>query len=241
MSRLLLPFVALAAGFVSFASPCCLPLVPGYLAYVSGVPGSTNSEPGRRRATVAALGFVAGFTLVFTILGVTAGTFGQLLLEHRAAVDRTAGIIIIVMALSTLGVLRIPAFNRERRFSLAKVPQGPRWSVPLGMAFAAGWTPCIGPVLAGILATAASSHTAASGAALLTFYGLGLGIPFIALAFGFDRAHRSFGWLRRHVRAVERFGGTLLLITGTLYLTGVWTELFRPLQRWFAARGWPAL
>ena len=138
-----------------------------------------------------------------------------------------------------MGVLRIPVLARERRLDLARVPRGPAWSIPMGMAFAAGWAPCVGPVLATILATASVTGTAWWGGTLLALYSLGLGLPFIGLALGFDRAQGSLGWLRRHAHIVERVGGVLLVGVGLLFVTGRWQPLFRPMQRWFAELGWP--
>ncbi len=138
-----------------------------------------------------------------------------------------------------MGLLRIPVLQREKRVDLARVPRGPAWAFPMGMAFAAGWAPCIGPVLATILATAAVSGTALWGGVLMVLYSLGLGIPFVLLALGFTRAQRSLAWLRRHGRRIEVAGGALLVVVGVLFVTGRWQPLFRPLQRWFAELGWP--
>ncbi|MGH3850393.1 MAG: cytochrome c biogenesis protein CcdA, partial [Pseudonocardiaceae bacterium] len=141
--------------------------------------------------------------------------------------------------LSTLGVLRIPFMQKERRMDLTRVPHGPAWAFPMGMAFAAGWAPCIGPVLAGILATAAASDTAVWGALLLVFYSVGLGVPFVLLAIGYQRATRSVAWLRRHGRRIEMVSGGLLVVIGLLFMSGQWQKLFLPTQRWFARFGWP--
>lgn len=238
MKGLLLPFVAVIAGAISFSSPCCLPLVPGYLSYVAALPVAELGEKQARRVTMrAAALFVAGFTTVFTVLGVSAGFTGSLLLRNKPAIIRMFGVVIIVLGLVTAGILRVPALQREKRLDLARVPRGPAWAFPMGMAFAAGWVPCIGPVLATILATASASGTALWGAVLLVLYSLGLGIPFVLLGLGFNRAQRSLAWLRRHGRAVELVGGMLLVVVGVLFVTGRWQPLFRPLQRWFA--NWP--
>ncbi|MGH9278721.1 MAG: cytochrome c biogenesis CcdA family protein [Acidimicrobiales bacterium] len=238
MNALLLPFVAVVAGIISFSSPCCLPLVPGYLSYVAALPVSELGERQARRVTLrAAVLFVAGFTTVFTVLGLSAGIAGSVLLRNREDIVRVFGVVIIVLGLITAGVLRVPAFQRERRLDLARVPRGPLWAFPLGMAFAAGWVPCIGPVLATILATASVSGTAVWGAVLLVLYSLGLGVPFILIGLGYNRAQRSMGWLRRNGQRIEMVGGLLLVAVGILFVTGRWEELFRPLQRWFA--NWP--
>lgn len=242
MEALTLPVLAVVAGFISFSSPCCLPLIPGYLSYVSALPVSELGDRDARRVTVrAALLFVAGFTVVFTVLGIAATALGAVLLRNQDDIVRGFGVVIVVMGLVTMGVLRVPALMRERRVDLARIPRGPGWAFPMGMAFAAGWAPCIGPVLATILATAAASGTIAWGGILLALYSIGLGIPFLLLALGFSRAQRSLAWLRHNGRRIEVAGGALLVGVGVLFLTGRWQELFRPLQRWFAELGWPPI
>jgi cytochrome c-type biogenesis protein len=235
-----LPLFAVVAGLVSFSSPCCLPLLPGYLSYVSALPVSELGDRQARLVTLrAALLFVAGFTVVFTVLGVVAQLLGSVFLANGGPVVRWFGVPIIVLGLSTMGVLRLPFLMRERRIDLARVPRGTVWAFPMGMAFAAGWAPCLGPVLATIYATAAVSGTAVWGAILLVLYSAGLGVPFVALALGFNRAQRSLGWLRRNGRRIEVAGGALLVVVGLLFVTGRWQGYFQPLQRWFAEHGWP--
>lgn len=235
-----LPLFAVVAGLISFSSPCCLPLLPGYLSYVSALPVSELGDRQARMVTLrAALLFVAGFTLVFTALGVVAQLLGSVFLANGGPVVRWFGLPIIVLGLSTMGVLRIPFLMREKRMDLSRVPRGTAWAFPMGMAFAAGWAPCLGPVLATIYATAAVSGTAVWGAVLLMLYSAGLGVPFIALALGFNRAQRSLGWLRRNGRRIEVGGGALLVAVGLLFVTGRWQGYFQPLQRWFAEHGWP--
>lgn len=243
MENLGLPFVAVLAGVLSFSSPCCLPLLPGYLSYVSALPVSELGAPEARRTTLkAALLFVAGFTAVFTLLGVSATVFTKLFLRNQDTVVRVFGVVIVLLGLSTLGVLRVPFLQREKRFDMARVPKGTAWAFPLGMAFAAGWAPCIGSVLAGILATAAASGRGAVwGGVLLALYSAGLGIPFVLLALGFNKANRSMNWLRRNGRRIEMAGGVMLVGVGVLFLTNQWLDLFRPMQRWFARFGWPPI
>ena len=242
MRGLLLPVLAVVAGVVSFSSPCCLPLIPGYLSYVSALP---VSELGRREARAltlrASLLFVAGFTLVFSLLGVSLALVGSALLQRLPVIVRVSGVGIIVMGLAMMGLLRIPLLRRERRFDLARIPTGPRGAFFLGSAFAFGWTPCIGPILATILTAAAASGTAAWGAVLLVFYSLGLGLPFIALGIGFQRARGSLAWLRRHARVIEVAGGAMLVAVGILFVSGAWRSFFIPLQRTFAELGWPPI
>lgn len=242
MEVLLLPIAALVAGFVSFSSPCCLPLIPGYLSYVSALPVADLGRRDARRVTLtASLLFVAGFTTVFVTLGIGATAFGSVLLRNQDTLVRWFGAVIITFGLTTMGVLRIPVLLRERRVDMARIPRGPAWAFPMGMAFAAGWAPCIGPILATILATAAVSGTVVWGGVLLGLYSLGLGIPFVLLALGFTRAQRSMAWLRRNGRRIEITGGMLLVGVGVLFVTGRWQPLFRPLQRWFAELGWPPI
>ena len=237
---LALPLFAVVAGLISFSSPCCLPLLPGYLSYVSALPVSELGDRQARMVTLrAALLFVAGFTVVFTALGVVAQLLGSVFLANGGPVVRWFGLPIIVLGLSTMGVLRLPFLTRERRIDLARVPRGTAWAFPMGMAFAAGWAPCLGPVLATIYATAAVSGTAVWGAALLVLYSAGLGVPFVALALGFNRAQRSLGWLRRNGRRIEVAGGAMLVAVGLLFVTGRWQGYFLPMQRWFAEHGWP--
>lgn len=240
MEVITLPLVAVVAGFISFSSPCCLPLIPGYLSYISALPVSELGEREARRVTWrAALLFVAGFTVVFTLLGVGASALGSVLLRNQDDIVRWFGVVIIVLGLSTMGALRIPLLNREKRLDLARVPRGPAFAFPMGMAFAAGWAPCIGPVLATILATASVSGTAWWGGLLLVLYSAGLGIPFVLLALGFSRAQGSLGWLRRNGHRIELASGTLLVVVGVLFISGQWQDMFRPMQRWFAEFGWP--
>jgi cytochrome c-type biogenesis protein len=234
--------LAFVAGVVSFTSPCCLPLMPGYLSYVSGVAREPSAAVAvRNRVISSALLFVLGFATVFTILGAGASTLGGVILRNRPVLMGIAGVFVIVMGLVALGLLRIPFLYREARIDLRRIRDGPLGAVPLGMAFALGWTPCIGPVLAGILSAAAATQTAWIGAGLLFAYSLGLGVPFVLLAVGYTRAGKAFGWLRRHGRAIERVGGALLVLMGILMITGQWTRLFIPLIRWFSVNRWPPI
>jgi cytochrome c-type biogenesis protein len=243
----LAPFaLAFVAGIISFTSPCCLPLMPGYVSYVSGIASdaSTSGQGSvalRSRTMLAALLFVMGFAITFTLMGAAASELGGLILRNRLVLGRIAGVFVIVMGLATIGLLHIPFLHRERRFDLARIRPGPGGALPLGMAFAIGWTPCIGPVLAGILTAAATVGGALRGAALLFVYSLGLGVPFLLLAFGVAKTGRLFGWLRRRGRAIEVLGGSVLVLMGVLMITGRWVQLFAPLLRIFSRSGWPPL
>lgn len=231
--------LALLAGILSITSPCCLPLIPGYLSYVSGVAAGDTSS--RRRVMGAAALFVAGFSVIFIALGATASLLGAALLGSLPLFLRIAGVFVIFMGLSMLGVLRLPFLQREKRLDMRRIRSGPAGAFPLGMAFAFGWTPCIGPVLATILATAATTSSAAKGAGLLTVYSLGMGIPFLVMAMVYARGGRAAGFFQRHALFIERAGGGLLITMGVLLIAGQWTRLFVPLLRLFRSTGWPPI
>jgi cytochrome c-type biogenesis protein len=240
MSVVILPLVALGAGIISFSSPCCVPLIPSYLSYMSALPVSELGEREARAVTLrAAVLFVTGFTLVFTLLGVSFAFVGAALLRNLPAIVRVAGLVIIVMGLAMTGVLRVPLLFQERRVDLARVRRGPNGAFALGTAFAFGWVPCIGPILATILTAAAATRTVVWGGLLLVVYSVGLGLPFIVLAVGFQRMRRSTEWLRRNGRRIEIVGGVLLVGVGVLFVSGTWQSIFLPLQRSFARLGWP--
>lgn len=216
---------ALIAGLLSFVSPCVLPIVPPYLAWLTGISFDElrDESPGaaqRRRLIVAALAFVLGFTTVFVALGATASVIGKTIAQHFDTLALIAGIIIIAMGLHFLGVFRIGALYREARVQVNRKPAGPLGAYVIGMAFAFGWTPCVGPVLAAILLVAGSEGSAAFGALLLAAYSLGIGIPFVLAAVF---ASRFIGWanrLKKHMRKVEMVMGGLLVVTGVLFITG---------------------
>jgi cytochrome c-type biogenesis protein len=206
---------------------------------MSGV--SVGSQAQRWRVLGTAALFVLGFATIFTGLGASASLLGSILLEALPMMIKVAGVFVIVMGLTMLGVLRLPFLLREKRLDLRKIRPGPAGAFPLGMAFAFGWTPCIGPVLAGILTAAASTQTATEGAGLLAIYSLGMGIPFMAIALAYSRKGRFFAFFQRHAAAIERTGGGLLVAMGVLLITGYWTRLFVPLIRLFSNTGWPPI
>jgi cytochrome c-type biogenesis protein len=219
--------ISVAAGVVSFASPCILPLVPGYLGFVSGLSGAELEEGGARsRATVVAgsLLFVAGFAVFFSLLGGAFGAFGAALYGQRALVGRIGGVLVIAMGLFLLGVWRPRGLESDTRAMGRVRRSGVVAAFPLGLVFAAGWTPCTGPTLAGIatLGTVGSGASAARGAFLALLYALGLGVPFVLVAVAFRRGVSALRVLRRHAVAIERVGGALLLGVGLLLVTGTW-------------------
>jgi cytochrome c-type biogenesis protein len=235
--------VAAAAGFVSFASPCVLPLVPGYLSYMSGVSGRDLEHDGGRRAgrvVLACALFVLGFSLVFVVLGAALGALTSWLLANRGVVTRVAGVLVIAMGLVLAGVVRPAILYRERRIQANRMPAGLAGALPLGMVFGLGWTPCIGPTLGAVLGLAAAGGGGARrGAALLFVYSLGLGVPFLIAALGFRHALGRFPALRRRFRLFELAGGGLLVVIGLLLVTGLWDRLLDQLRVWAGAVSLP--
>lgn len=244
MNGVLLPFAAVAAGIVSASSPCVLPVLPGYIAAVSASDSDDDPNAIQRphKRVRGAIGFVAGFTIVFTILGATASALGGLLYDHLETALRVAGVALIIFGLHTVGAFRSAALLRERRpIALHTVGHGPRRAVALGAAFALGWTPCIGPILATILTKAAAESSLAQGMLLLLLYSIGLGIPFIAVAIWFEKSQRLRRWLLRRAQLLQRVGGVTMIVVGIGYLTGVWATVFTGIQRWLARTGWPPI
>jgi len=234
---------AALAGLLSFLSPCVLPLVPPYLCFLAGVSieqlsGEDGAAAGAgRRVFASAAAFVLGFATVFIALGATASVVGRLVADHIDVLARVAGAVIVVMGLHFLGVLRIDALYRELRFHAASKPAGLVGAYVIGLAFAFGWTPCVGPVLAAILFVAAAEDSVWRGASLLAVYALGIGIPFLLAALlvrPFLALMRRF---RRHVHRVEQVMGLLLVVTGVLFITGSVNEIGYWLLETFPALG----
>ena len=230
--------VAVLAGAVSFASPCVVPLVPGYLAYLAGLvgadaPPATVDEArvpraGRWRVAGAAALFVAGFTAVFGAILVGVVWLADALVRNEALLQRAGGVVMIVMGLAFVGL--VPFLQRERRVDW--VPRAGIWGAPLlGAVFGLGWVPCVGPTLAGVVAVAAGTGGGSLRGVVLTLaYCAGLGLPFVVIALGASRAVRALGWLRRHTRAIQVGGGVLLVAVGLLLLSGLWGGLLARLQ-----------
>lgn len=215
---------ALAAGLISFLSPCVLPLVPPYLVYLTGatidrVNTGEETSASRRAVMFSALVFVLGFSTVFVALGASASYIGGFIRAWSAQLSIVAGVVIIVMGLHFLGLTRIGFLMREGRLTAPK-PVGLWGAYVMGLAFAFGWTPCIGPILAAILSVAASEATVAKGAGLLAVYSAGLGIPFLIAAFMVEQFSSVLARMKKHLLTVERVMGVLLVLTGIAFLTG---------------------
>jgi len=216
---------ALLAGLISFVSPCVLPIVPAYLAYLAGISfeelkTGDQSSVAARRIVWSAVAFVLGFTTIFVALGATASIVGQSIARHLDTLAIIAGAILIIMGLHFLGLFRIPLLYREARIHVSNKPAGLAGAYVMGLAFAFGWTPCVGPVLAAILFVAGAKDTAMRGAVLLSAYSIGIGIPFIIAAIF---AGRFIGWagrFRKYMRQVEMAMGVILIVTGVLFMTG---------------------
>jgi len=211
--------IAFAAGVLSFFSPCCVPLVPGYLAYISGVSDPAAVMAARRRMVLSALLFVLGFTFVFVLLGSAAALFGSAIQAFQGPLYRVTGGVMIVMGLFMVGLLKAPALYREYRLHPAPGAAGDQKAMLLGMAFAIGWTPCIGPALASILLYVSSSATVGTGTGLLLLYSLGLGVPFVLAALGMS-ASTGWSWLKRHGHVLNTISGATLVGMGGLFVTG---------------------
>ncbi len=229
-SMLLAVPVALLAGFVSFASPCVVPLVPGYLGYVSGMAGAGGSgRASRPRLVLGATLFVAGFSAVFVTLGFLVSSLGATLAPYMTVITRVLGVIIILLGFAFMGA--VPFLQAERRLHVSPTA-GLAGAPVLGVAFGLGWTPCIGPTLAAVYALGLSEATQGRGVALAVAYCVGLGLPFVLLAALFERSGRVLGWLRRHRLALMRVGGAMLIVLGVLLVTGLWDRLTGLLQGW---------
>ncbi|MET7932413.1 cytochrome c biogenesis protein CcdA [Streptomyces sp. NPDC005322] len=222
--------VALLGGLVSFFSPCVLPLVPGYMSYVTGVTGTDLAKAKRGRMLAGASLFVLGFTAVFVSGGALFGNFGWTLQEHKETISKILGVVTIVMGLAFMGLLK--GFGqREFRFHI-KPTMGLAGAPVLGALFGVGWTPCLGPTLTAVNALALNEASAGRGALLMAAYCLGLGLPFVAVAVAYRRALGAFGWVKRHYVWVMRAGGGMLVVLGVLLLTGVWDSMMGDMQTW---------
>ncbi|MFU8890522.1 MAG: cytochrome c biogenesis protein CcdA [Anaerosomatales bacterium] len=214
--------LAFAAGVVSFLSPCVLPLIPGYLSFMTGIAvGDLGTGRAARAVIGPALLFVAGFSVVFTSLGASASVLGSFLVDYRVVLERVAGVLVIGFGILMLGIVRIPWLYGEARVDMGKARAFGRGAAfVMGAAFAFGWTPCVGPVLGSILALAGTTASVGQGAALLLVYSLGLGVPFIATALLFGSAGPLLARINRHSLVINRVAGVLLIAVGLLIVTG---------------------
>lgn len=249
--------LAILAGLVSFASPCVLPLVPGYLSYITGLTGAElageveagEAEPGDGKTVSAKTGlakygrvllgtslFIFGFSIVFVAFGFLFGAFGQWFVEHTRLIQGVLGILVIILGLMFGGW--IPGLNREYRFHMA--PKYGLWGAPLlGIVFGLGWVPCIGPTLSAVLTLAYSEGSAARGALLAFAYCLGLGIPFLLIGLAFNKAAVTMAWIRQHYQLIMRLGGALLVLIGILLVTGIWGTVVKNMQTWISTYDLP--
>ncbi len=221
-------FTVFAAGLISFLSPCVLPLVPGYLSFIAGESVSENNEePGWRSTTKArylSWLFVSGFSIVFILLGASASAVGQLLLSYRYEANIVGGLVIIAFGIFMTGLVKLPWLQRELRYHGEIKGARPITALGLGLAFAFGWTPCIGPILGAILTLSASSALISNGTALLAFYSLGLGVPFVLAALFTDRFMHHSNYLKKHGKTLHIITGGLLVLMGVAMITGYLTD-----------------
>jgi len=229
---------AFTAGIISFVSPCVLPLIPGYLSFISGVSleemrGGERKSEVLKKVTLNTLFFVLGFSFVFVAMGASATFVGEFLLSKLSLFNKIAGVIIILLGLHIIGVFKISFLNYEKRFHTKSKPLSPLGSFVVGLAFAFGWTPCIGPILGGILTLAANQDTMGKGIMLLSSYSLGLGIPFLVTAVSFNTFLGVFGRVKRHFRTIEIISGLFLVTIGFLIFIGSFGYIAGLLNQWF--------
>ena len=219
---------AFAAGFLSFVSPCVLPLIPGYISFISGLTleemqGKVEAKSSRASVLTASMAFVLGFTVIFVAMGATASALGGWMSAHRGIIEKIAGAVLVVLGLHMMGVFRIRLLENDKRIHTRAKPAGPIGAFVVGTAFAFAWTPCIGPILGGILTMAATRDSVGEGMQMLAVYSLGLGVPFLLTSVAIDRFFSAAARIRRHYRAIELVSGGLLIIVGLLIFFGQFT------------------
>ena len=224
--------VAILIGMISFFSPCILPLLPGYLSFVSGLSSEEIDRGVDRRRVVIGTGlFTLGFATVFTVLGAGASLIGSFLIDHLVGFNRIAGVIVIVMGVAFMAPQALRFTEVERRPFMRRVRPGLGGAFPLGLAYAVGWTPCIGPGLGAMLGLGADTGTVAQGALLLFFFSMGFGVWFVLAALGVRRMLGASEWLRRHARGLQAVGGMFMIALGIMLVTNYWDQLINPLRR----------
>ena len=226
---------AFAAGFLSFVSPCVLPLIPGYISFISGASmdemrGGTAPVTSRAQIFLTSLAFVIGFSIVFVALGASATAVGKFMFARLPLLSKIAGVILIIFGLHTMGVFRLAFLDAEKRVHTQRKPAGPLGAMLVGVAFAFGWTPCIGPILGGILAIAGSKNSVWEGVTLLAVYSAGLGIPFLITSLAINKFFAATKRIRKYYHAIELASGGLIVVIGVLILTGQLTIITRYLQ-----------
>lgn len=231
-------FTAFLFGLLSFVSPCVLPIIPGYLSFISGLSldqmqSNENKHETMRKVILNSLFFVLGFTVVFVSLGASATFIGKFLLDNLNIAGKIAGVLLVLLGIHMIGIIKFKFLNYEKRFHQNKKSFGIIGSFIVGLAFAFGWTPCIGPILAGILAVASQQETVYQGIGLLTVYSLGLGIPFLLTAISLNGFFSVFNKIKRHFRVVEIVSGVLLVGVGIMIFTGSLTVLANYFSKWF--------
>ncbi|MCX8116470.1 MAG: cytochrome c biogenesis protein CcdA [Desulfobacterota bacterium] len=222
--------IAFTAGVLSFVSPCVLPLVPSYLTYITGVSFKDLSDESqgtriRWRTLLHSLCFITGFSAIFILMGASASYLGQILVEYQSWIMRGGGILIILLGIHFTGLVQIPFLQAEKRFEMKKKPLGYFGSFLVGVVFAAGWTPCIGPILSTILIYASTAQKMTTGILLLTAYSLGLGLPFLLSSLAFNSFLSVFNWVKRYMRWITLASGIFLILIGLLFLTDTFREL----------------
>ena len=222
--------IAFSAGLLSFVSPCVLPLVPSYITYITGISFKDLSEGGSKRrlrwlTLLHSLLFISGFSLIFVLMGASASFLGQVLVQYQSWIMRGGGVLIMILGLHFTGLINIPFLQLEKRFELEKKPLGYIGSFLVGVVFAAGWTPCVGPILSTILLYASTSKSFTTGVILLASYSLGLGIPFLLASLAFNSFLAAFEKIKRYMRVIMIVSGSFLIIVGLLLLTDLFSTL----------------
>lgn len=240
MSQEVTLLAAFVAGILSFISPCVLPLIPGYISFISGLTleemqGAGSVSTSRRQVIIASLAFVMGFTVIFVAMGASATALGKFLYNQAPILEKIAGTLLVIFGLHMMGVFRIRLLESDKRIQSNRKPAGPLGAFLVGTAFAFAWTPCIGPILGGILAMASSRESVGEGMQMLAAYSLGLGIPFLLTSIAINQFFAAAATIRRHYRAIEIVSGALLIIVGLLIFFDQFTLIVKYLTPYLPA------